>query len=70
MSRNLIAAKAWENGRKEVCTQCEHLGIRSREMPAYGWDNCQKLVKSVAVDYFSKWDGDTCRYFEPKLKPE
>jgi hypothetical protein len=67
MSRNLIAAKAWENGRKEVCTQCEYFGFRSREMPVYDWDHCRKSTKSVTINDFPKWDGDTCRCFEPKL---
>lgn len=66
MSRNLIAAKAWKNGRDRICPECAHFGVGTAETRGHAWDNCRKLVKGVAVDHFSKWDGDTCRYFEPR----
>jgi hypothetical protein len=68
MSRNLIAAKAWENGRERICPQCALFGIKTGEIQGYAWDNCQKRINGTAVADLSKWDGDICSFFRPKQK--
>jgi hypothetical protein len=68
MTRNLIEARAWENGRERVCKKCEHYGTGSLEVRRYSWENCQKQVDCGSADDFSIWDGDSCCYFEPKRR--
>ena len=64
MTRNLIAAKAWKNGREQVCKKCANFGNDATKASEYDWNNCQKQKSGIVC--FSMWDGKTCCYFVPK----
>jgi len=68
MSRNLIAAQAWKNGRERICSECALFGVATAEIQGYAWDNCHKTINGVAHADSSKWDGDVCNFFRPKQK--
>jgi len=62
MTRNLIAAKAWEGGRKNVCIRCIHFDRERKDIRGYEWQKCGK--KSDEQDIAPRWEGIKCRYFE------
>ena len=63
MTRNLIAAKAWEISRREICRKCEFFASLDDNISKYEWNRCQK--QEGDVDNFSRWDGKRCRDFKP-----
>jgi len=69
MTRNLIATKAWKNGREQICKKCTNWEGNPPKTSIYDWNNCHKQ-QSEKVDYFSMWDGKNCRYFVPKGESE
>ena len=64
MSRNLISAKAWESGRKDVCKKCIYFESDRKDSIGYEWQKCQRQTKKDS--YFTKWEGNRCRFFRPK----
>lgn len=62
MSRNLIEAKAWEGGRREICVRCRHFAGPSAEAPKYEWQNCRRLNDSNP--YSCLWEAGKCRDFQ------
>jgi hypothetical protein len=63
MTRNLIEAQAWENGRREICEQCQHSRGPGGDTPEYDW---QKCLKRQIRDESSAWEAGSCRLFEPR----
>lgn len=62
MTRNLVEAKAWEGGRREICARCRHFAGTSTDAPTYEWQNCQKLNNRGHDE--SLWERGTCHAFE------
>jgi hypothetical protein len=63
MTRNLIEAKAWTNGRNKICRRCQHLGDPGQGLEEYAWRGCKI---DGGIGDAGKWDEGHCRYFTPK----
>lgn len=63
MSRNLIDAKAWEGGRRDICRKCRHFAV-SDSPQRYEWQNCRRADSQRG--YGSLWEAGKCRGFEAK----
>jgi hypothetical protein len=65
MTRNLIQAKAWKNGREKFCRVCRWFAANVLGDNRYDWDKC---TNPSGKDSPEKWEGDKCKNFKEKGK--
>ncbi len=68
MTKNLIAAKAWKNGREKICKICKWFVSGFNNDRKYEWEKCTR--SSDASDEPDKWQDNNCSHFEPKDERE